>query len=306
MQFNKYLKSCRKKYNLTQENLVQELYNFDDSFAGLDTRTIIRWEKGTTKPSIVKQITIIQLFQKFSTHLFPCFYSQKNIEEDLCKTGIKNLIGNSKEHIINFPNNIFNIENMNISHVRSHNDIDLLLTMPQSIFEGLTSNYFKLTLEMLKIWSLNPSNLFLIAQTNEQFVGMFFILRIKPLSFKKLLSFEMMVNELKDENFANFEEEACMFPISIFAYNDEVASLLYLRFYAHLIANQNSIIEVGTTPLLAGGKKLVEKMHLIHLLDKKLNGETLSAYNASLEDVLINEDVLKMLFMKQECPEDDT
>jgi len=52
-------------------------------------------------------------------------------------------------------------------------------------------------------------------------------------------------------------------------------------------------------------KKLLEKMHLSHLTDKKLNGETLSAYSAPLEDVLINEDVLKMVFMKQDCPQDD-
>lgn len=108
MQFNEYLRFCRKKYNFTQENFVQELYNFDDSFAGLDTRTLIRWETGSTQPTAKKQVLIIQLLQKFSTHVFPCFYNQKNIEENLCKVGIKNLIGNSKKHIVNFPDNIFN------------------------------------------------------------------------------------------------------------------------------------------------------------------------------------------------------
>ncbi len=305
MQFNEYLKSCRKKYKLTQENLVQELYNFDDTFEGLDARTLSRWEKGSTKPTASKQVVIIQLFQKFSTHIFPCFYNHNNVEEELCRNGIKNLIGNSKEHIVNFPSNVFSVENISISHIRSHENINLVLNMPQSIFEGLTSNYFKLTLELLKGWSLNPSNLFLVAQTNEQFVGMFFILRVKPQSFKKLLSFEMMAYDLIDNDFANFEEESCMFPVSVFAYNDKVATLLYLRYYAHLIANQASIIEVGTTPLLNGGKKLVEKMHLTHIKDKKINGETLSAYSASLEDVLINEDVLKMVFMKQNCPQEN-
>jgi len=176
--------------------------------------------------------------------------------------------------------------------------------MPQSIIEGLTSNYFNITLELLKTWSLHPSNLFLIAQINEQFVGMFFILKIKPLSFKKLLSFEIMANELKDEDFSNFEEETSIFPLSIFAYNDKIASLLYLRLYAHLIVNQDTIIELGTTPILKGGKKLVEKMHLKHIQNKKIKKETLSSYSAPIEDVLVNEDVLKMLFVKQNCPQD--
>lgn len=305
MQFNEYLKLCRKKYKLTQENLVQELYNFDEMFEGLDARTLIRWEKGSTQPTATKQVSIIQLFQKFSTHIFPCFHNQEKVEEELCKVGIKNLIGISKEHIVNFPSNIFRVEDINISHIRSHEDIELVLNMPQSIFEGLTSNYFNISIDLLKLWSLNPNNLFLVAQTNNEFVGMFFVLRIKPQSFKKLLAFEMFANEITDENFANFEEEACVFPIAIFAYNDKVATLLYLRYYAHLIANQDTIIEVGTTPLLKGGKKLLEKMHLTHLLDKQVDGKVLSAYSSSLEDVLINEDVLKMIFVKQECPQEN-
>jgi len=304
LQFNEYLKSCRKKYKLTQEALVQELYNYDDTFEGLDTRTLIRWEHGSTKPISAKQVIIIQLFQKFSTHIFPCFYNEDHVEEDLCRVGIKNLIGHSKEHIINFPNNIFSVEDISISHIRSHENIDLILNMPQSIFEGLTSNYFNITTAHLKAWSLHHANLFLIAQINNQFVGMFFTLRLKPQIFKKLLSFNMEANELTDVDFADFEEEASMFIISVFAYNDKVAVLLYLRYYAHLIANQDSIIEVGTTPLLKGGKKLVEKMHLRHMKDKKVKEETLSSYSSPLKDVLINEDVLKMLFVKQNCPQD--
>ncbi len=305
LQFNEYLKSCRKKYGLTQENLVQELYNFSDVFKGLDARTLIRWERGTTKPSAAKQVVIIQLFGKFSTHIFPCFYNRENVEEDLCRAGIKNLIGNSKEHIVNFPSNIFSIDDISISHIRSHKNIDLIINMPQSIFKGLTSNYFKITADYLKEWSLHPSNLFLIAQANEQFVGMFFSLRLKPKSFKKLLSFEMEIIELTDDDFASFKEEASVFSFALFAYNDKVATLLYLRYYAHLIAHQDTIIEVGSTPLLDSGRKLVEKIHLVHLEDKKLNKEVLSAYSAPLEDVLINEDVLKMVFAKQDCPQDD-
>jgi hypothetical protein len=46
-------------------------------------------------------------------------------------------------------------------------------------------------------------------------------------------------------------------------------------------------------------------MHLTHMTNKSVEEKTLSAYKASIEDVLINEDVLKMLFMKQDCPQDE-
>jgi len=45
-------------------------------------------------------------------------------------------------------------------------------------------------------------------------------------------------------------------------------------------------------------------MHLTHMLDKKINGKVISAYSSSLENVLINKDVLKIVFLKQEYPED--
>ena len=305
MQFNEYLKSCRKKYNLTQEKLVQELYNFDDLFKGLDTRTLIRWETGATKPTAAKQVVIIQLLQKFSTHIFPCFYNQDNVEEELCRVGIKNLIGNSKEHIVNFPNNIFSVEDISISHIRSHNNIELLLKMPQAILSKRVDNYFQITIEQLREWALHPSNLFLIAQSNDNFVGMFFTIRLKPNIFKKLLSFDIQIKDINLNDFATFEEDACNFPIAMFTYNERVASLLYIRYYAHLISNQDTIIEVGTTPLLEGAKKLLEKMHIQYVDNKNINGRTLAAYSAPIENILINEDVLKMLFVKQECPEDE-
>jgi transcriptional regulator with XRE-family HTH domain len=305
LKFNEYLKSCRKKYNLTQEELVQELYNFNDIFAGLDVRTLSRWEKGSTKPTATKQVVIVQLFQKYSTHIFPCFSSfNKNAEEELCRTGIKNLIGQSKEHIVNFPTNIFTTGDIDISHVRSHSNMDLLLKMPQSILSGRVENYFQITVEHLSNWALHPSNLFLIAQSNYSFIGMFFTLRLKPEVFKKLLSFELKAKDIDHNDFATFEEDACDFPIAMFAYNEKVASLLYIRYYAYLISNQDTIIEVGSTPLLKGAKKILEKMHYHHIKDKEIDNRALASYSAPLKDILINEDVLKMVFQKQDCPED--
>ena len=305
MQFNEYLKTCRERYNLTQEQLVQELYNTDDGFSGLNPGTLSRWERGATHPSLSRQVSIVKVFQKHSAHLFPCFHQQDNIEDELCRVGIKNLIGHSKEHILKFPTNVFTVDDIKISHVRSHEDIEFMLKMPVSILNGITSNQFKIEIEQLTHWALHPTSLFVVAECDGQFFGMFFALRLKPDIFKKIISFEMQVHDLTEDDFAGFEEEACSLPFSFFAYNEKTATLLYIRYFSHLIANQDSIIEVGTTPMLDGGRKIVEAMHLNHLHDLKVEHGTISAYSAPLEDVLINEDVLRMIFRKQESPEED-
>ena len=38
--------------------------------------------------------------------------------------------------------------------------------------------------------------------------------------------------------------------------------------------------------------------------NKKIGQEVLSSYYATLSDILINEAVIKMIFQKQDCPED--
>jgi hypothetical protein len=80
---------------------------------------------------------------------------------------------------------------------------------------------------------------------------------------------------------------------------------LSLRFYAHLIANQDYIEKVGSTPMLYGAKKIAQNMNMKQYKEKKIAQGVLTSYQASLEDLLINEAVMKMLFQKQECPESD-
>ena len=248
---------------------------------------------------------IVKVFQKYSTHLFPCFYDKDEIEDELCRVGITNLIGHSKVHVLKFPTIVFTVDDIKISHIRSHEDIEAILKMPVSFLNGITANQFKVENEQLKTWALHPTSLFVMAECDDQFFGMFFALRLKPAVFNKIISLEMQVRDITEDDFASFEEEACSLPFSFFAYNEKTASLLFIRYYAHLFANQNSIIEVGTTPLLDEGRKIVKAMHLNHLRDQEVEHGTLSAYSAPLEDVLINEDVLKVIFRKQECPEEE-
>jgi hypothetical protein len=72
-----------------------------------------------------------------------------------------------------------------------------------------------------------------------------------------------------------------------------------------LIANQDYIEKVGSAPLLDGAKKIVQNMNMKQYKEKKIAQGILTSYQASLEDLLINEAVMKMLFQKQECPESD-
>ena len=51
MQFNSYLKLCREEEQLTQDQLVQQLYSYDtENFENLDTSALRKWERGLKVP----------------------------------------------------------------------------------------------------------------------------------------------------------------------------------------------------------------------------------------------------------------
>lgn len=306
MKFSTYLKTCREKEHLTQEQLVQELYNFADCFEGLDITTLSRWERDVTQPSMEKMLKSVQMFSKRSNIIFPCFgnSTHNSIEDELCKIGIKNLLGKSKDHILNFPSKSFQVDDIKIKHICTDEDIDSVLEIPYDTIKNLTGSDSFFEFDLIKSWAVHPSNLFLLSEHKGHFYGLLFALRLKPIIFEKLMNFDMNPREISTEHFASFDEMGCNFPLSLFAYNEKSATMLFLRYYAHIIANQAVIKKIGTTVLLESGKKLVEKANL--QFHKK--GETpmgiLSSYQASLSEVLINEAVLKMIFQKQDCPED--
>ncbi len=306
MKFNEYLTSCRKNYKLTQEELVQELYNYDESFIGVDSRTVTRWEQGQTKPSVDRQITIIKYFYSISGHVLSCFENIDNnsIENKICKLGVKNLIGTSKEHILNFPSRSFKVNEMEVKNLRSADNIDELLQMPYTVMENLTDNVYNLSFETIKKWTLHPSNLFLLSVHKDKFVGLLFSIKLKQDIFQKVIDFEVDLKDITMEDFADIDKAGSIFPIAFFAYNDICSTLLILRFYAHLIANQDAIKSVGATPLLDGAKKIVYNMKMNPYKEHIVAQGTLTSYYASLEDILINEPVMKMLFQKQDCPQD--
>ena len=307
MQFNEYLKTCRERYNLTQEELVQELYNTDDEFSGLNTGTLSRWERSATQPSLSKQVGIIKVLQNYNNTVFPCFeeLDDKEIENSICKVGIHNLLGNNKKLVLNFLSNVIQVDDMSIIHVRHAENINQILTMPHALDKELTNNFSILEDEHFKTWALHPSNLFLISEYEGQFLGMLFTLRLKPEVFEKIMNFEMKEEDIKVEDFASFEENGCNYILSFFSSNEKSASLLFLRYYAHLIANQKVISDVGALTILDDGRKLINRLNLKHLKEMQVNEGHLSSHRAILSEVLINEPVLKMIFQKQECPEDD-
>jgi len=308
LHFNEYLKSCREHNQLTQEQLVHDLYIYDiESFEGLDTSTVSKWERGITKPKPSKQVNIIKYFQEKTGVALPCWesYSIKETEDLICRSGMTNLIGKRKELIQNFPSEMMHVDEFKIYPVRSFERMSALLEINMDIHQTVNQKYSQVSLEQFKEWALHPSNLFLACEYKGGFLGLFFTLRLKPEVFDKIMNFEMKKSDITLDDFASFDEMGCNYMLSFYALNQKCATMLFIRYYAHLIANQKNIAQIGLITTLDEVKKVVNNMNLDYYTGKILEKDVeIQAYKQTLPNVIASENVVKMILSKQTCPEE--
>ena len=308
MQFNEYLRSCREDNDLTQEQLVHDLYSYDiESFEGLDTSMLSKWERGITEPKVSKQVNIIKYFQKKTGAALPCWdaYSIEETEGLICKAGMQNLLGKRKQLILNFPSELMHVDDFKVYPVRNFERMDTLIEINMDLHKAANHAYAQISMEQFKEWALHPSNLFVACEYKGGFLGLFFSVRLKQKVFDKLLNFEMKKSDITADDFASFDEMGCNYMLSFYALNHKVATMLFIRYYAHLIANQKSIVEIGVVTALDEVKKVVSNMNL-HYHASKLTDDNveIQAYRQTLANVLASENAVKMFLLKQECPEE--
>lgn len=308
MQFNEYLRSCRTKNGLTQEQLTHELYAHDIyNFEGLDTTTVSKWERGSTKPHLSRQVSIIKYFQKRTGIAMPCWdsYAAEEAEELICKAGMRNLIGKSKKLIYNFPSEMMSVDDIKVYPLRNSKRMDALIDENMPLHQSIAHEFSQISREQYRKWALHPNSFFLACEYKDNFMGLFFSIKVKQDVFEKILNFEMRKSEITVDDLAAFNETGSSLILSFYAMNEKIATLIIIRYYAHLIAHQKYIVEIGGITNLEDAKKIVSRMNL-YPFAKKIPEDNveIEAFRQTLSNVLASENVVKMLLSKQECPEE--
>ena len=308
MQFSEYLKKCREGCKITQEKLAQDLYVHNtELFEALDTGTIGKWERGLTKPKASKQASIIRYFQQLTNKALPFLedYPIKEVEGLICKAGMNNMIGKSKKHIFDFPSDMMLVDDIEVSSLHNFVGMESVIENNMHLHTDLNHPYSQLSCEQFKEWALHPSNLFLFCQYKGSPLGIMFSARVKPEVFRKIMNFEMKKSDICSDDFASYDEKGSYVLLSFFAFNAKAATLLYIRYYAHLITNQDNIDEVGGVGHSNEGRKIAANMNLdFQKSFTAEDGTKIKSFSQSLANVLTSEHVVKMILSKQECPED--
>jgi len=309
MHFGNYLKQCREKIGLTQEQLAHNLYAFDiDSFEGIQMTTISKWERAVSQPKLSRQVNILRYFQQETGKPLPCMeqYSAKEAETLICKTGVHNLIlgSNNKELVLDFAPQIMTAHNLSIIPIRHTDRIQAILEIAADIRNSANPDITQLDTEKMQRWTLYPGNIFWVCLYKGITTGLLFSLKLKPLTFDQLIKLEKKLEGLQEEDFAALDEAGSHYLLAFFALNDKTAEMLFIRYYAHLIANQGTIEELGATASREEARKILRNMNLHFTGHYTENGKEVRSFRETLRNALACENVVKIILSKEACPEE--
>ena len=301
LDFSAYLKLCRQNLHFTQKELVSELFKFDIAFKGLDVNALGRWERAFTKPPLFKQVKILEYFFEKFNYYFP-FLEMDNvatIEKQFSTKEIKKLLGKHKQLVMSFPTKRAENKNFAVTLVHESSNIDIAFSTTINICEDMYGPDICNTKEMLKKFSLSPRSLFLICEYKEQYFGHCFFICLKTEVYHKIMTFQMNYLDISIMDLALDEEDGSYLSVSLFAMNEKALALMFIRFYAYLILNQKIISHIGA---------LVSEEDAIEIatnfgLEKGAEEDDLIAYSGTIKDVLLTEQIIKILFSPNSVPE---
>jgi len=304
MVFAEYLKSCRQKAEMTQDEVVHALYLLDEeNFAGVNVSTLSRWERGITTPSTARIGTVLSFFQSRFNAPLPCLESSdtESLEKALCEKSLIQLFGRQSRMIVDISWGDEALPHFEIINLRKHPNAEELLELNFMLHQSVNTGFTKVELANFKRWLEHPAHLFSAVTYRSSFLGLLFALRLKPDSFRKILGFSLKKNELDDKDFASPDEEASIYLLSMFSFSQEVAAMLFNRLFAYLVAHQKNTDELGFLSSFDEAQLLAESMSLKPVSRHFEDNVNIISYRNDLFTLMKSPLGIQTLFPRKEC-----
>ncbi len=288
----------RKKHQLTQQELVEKLSHYSNHFHALNSVTLSRWETGTTSPSLKKKHTLLCFFFKQgafeSGKCYEIIHERyKNLSMPLEKVFIKNyqaLIGNLPERI-HHEHTFYTLKDF--PHKQEH--IEHIIDIETA---SNTSDYYRITPQVLEEWSQHASNLCIICEHKKQHLGHFIMLKIKNRVAKEIAYNDRSEFILHREDFCMPHENGTYYIHALYGRSPKIAAILSVYGYLHLLEHLDKTDNVMIFSTRTDGV-LLTKDYGIKTVANGKNAEYGFSWHGMLSptpDILFSETVLKLVF----------
>jgi transcriptional regulator with XRE-family HTH domain len=291
---------------MTQDELAEELYLQDaELFAGVNASTLSRWERGTSLPAMKRMERVLAFFQRQAHRPFPCLEERDpaSIEAILCERPVRHLFDRQKSMVNHAELEVGELPGFELVNLRRQGNAEVLLELNSMLHLPANSPFTQVPLEKFRAWLDHPANLFIAVSYRGSFLGLLFTLRLKPEAFDDLLRFRRRKVELELDDFATMEEEGSVYLLSFFALSPAIATTMFTRLFAHLIANQERIREIGIVTSFPDAQDLALKMNLRPTGRHKDGPRTIYAYRNDLYRFFASDLGVKIFFPKHHCDE---
>ncbi len=301
-QFNDYLRICREHQNLTQSELAAALCIYNQTFESLDTNTLSRWERGVSKPSLSKQTLLVHYFSESFGRIYPFIEQAEriDIEKSFCALGFSKMLGRHKL-IMSFPCQHMDKSRFLIKLIKDSHLKQSAISKNLLIFQEMYN--LPLSSDTLKSMASIPSNHFSVCEYDNEYYGHFFALKLKPAVFEKAMNFLLDFNQLSENDIAKKDEQGNYLFFGFFGMSDMVISILWVHFYSWVIKQQSTIIEMGAIITSKEGEMIAKNMNTEKHASHEISNRHYQSFRATTKQMLITDNVVKMLFNPESCPE---
>lgn len=291
------LSEYRKRQNLTQQGLVDELVRYSDDFKALNTVTLSRWETGVTTPSLKKKklllsfITAIRYLEDDT-----CYDIVKeryeNLDEPLSGIFTRNyqyLIGNLPEQKIE-EYTIHSLNNYAYAHEYLEHIIDIE-TASQA--EG----YYTVTPEVLEEWCSHPASFSIICERKRQHLGHFIMFKLKNSVARDIAHNRRNKHSLTKDDFCDVHENGTYQVHAMYGRSPKIAAVLNVKAYLHLFEYMERVDNVMIFSTRKDGV-LLTKDYGIEMVAKGKDeqyGFNWHGMLSPVEDILFSDTVLKLI-----------
>lgn len=283
---------------MTQEQFVQMLYNFDDdAFAGVDTVTLSRWENGVSNPPQKRKTNLFLAIQEATGQAFPLFdaTSEEN-EARFSNAQGQSLAQPNRSPITHVMSGMIEEEAITLQHFRDLPNKSIMAQLFHAIHFSRSNNALEVAPEHFATLAEHPSAYFLTAMFHDQAFGAILAIKLTESAGDAFFAGELSAKALGEEHFAAADEKGYMAGILFFAYSHNTATRLLMRFYAHLLANQENLLGMGAYVFTTDTQKFLERLGFYKQTEAISPQESVHLYYASLNEMAANPHILNMIF----------
>lgn len=292
--FGQYLKQCREQIPLSQRQLVNHLNGYDSLFLSLDNTTLSRWERCINLPSLIKQTRLTAFIAEQYHRLYP-FIAEQPYDEiaKLLHSQFFHCSNHQQQLVVKCPIDQIDHRDFIIHPIKNSTHKRAAINHNLHIYSQIHTR--GLTIEQHQKLLQIPTNLFLVCDYFDQYLGHLFLLKLKEKSYQQIINYERLEESLSADDIATADEPGYYYIYGLFSLGIATASLLICHLYALMIKNQFFIKGIGW--LTYGNEQRDWAIQMgMHPTVKPSTKHPGLVYQADLLTLLCSETLMKLLF----------